>query len=57
MDRMVLCESNPRELFVLCPVIHLRPCLKDELSAYIKEHNNYLCPCYQAPQPTPFWHN
>jgi dynein heavy chain len=47
-ENLVLCESTPRQLFTLCPVIHLRPCLKDELSAYIKERNDYLCPCYKT---------
>merc|ERR1712072_363097 len=45
---MVLCESTPRQLFTLCPVVHLRPCLKEELATYIKEKNNYMCPCYKT---------
>jgi len=46
--KLVLCESTPRQLFTLCPVVHLRPCLKDELAEYIKTNNNYMCPCYKT---------
>lgn len=46
--RGVLAESQPRQLYVMCPVVHLRPCLKDELDREKKERGDYECPLYKT---------
>jgi len=43
-DKCILVESSPRELFILCPIIHLHPMLKHELNV----SKDYQCPLYKT---------
>jgi len=47
-ENTVMCESNPRELFVLVPVIHLNPMVKKEIETKIKANNDFMCPLYKT---------
>merc|ERR1719271_2210540 len=44
----VLAESQPRQLFKDCNVVHLRPCIKGDLEREKKERNDYMCPLYKT---------
>jgi len=44
----VIAESQPRQLFVMCPVVHLRPCIKGDFEVEKRERNDYNCPLYKT---------
>jgi dynein heavy chain len=43
-----LAESQPRQLFKACPVVHLRPMEKGLLEEEKKANNDYPCPLYKT---------